>query len=103
VIGIQGDALSKLKKALRQILNSWDIFHKKSSLRITKRQKFIASYRWREGLRNALCEAMLCECIPVGTERNGIPIAIGDAGFYVPYGDPVVTANAIQARPIFSW
>jgi len=39
---------------------------------------------------------MLCECIPVGTERNGIPIAIGDAGFYVPYGDPVAAANAIR-------
>jgi glycosyltransferase involved in cell wall biosynthesis len=49
-----------------------------------------------EGLTNALCEAMLCECIPVGTEYCGIPTAIGDTGFYVPYGDPKATAEAIR-------
>jgi glycosyltransferase involved in cell wall biosynthesis len=49
-----------------------------------------------EGLPNALCEAMLCECIPVGTEYCGIPTAIGDTGFYVPYGDPKATAEAIR-------
>ena len=41
----------------------------------------------REGLPNALCEAMLCECVPVGTDVQGIRTAMGDAGFYVPYGD----------------
>lgn len=34
-----------------------------------------------EGLPNALCEAMLCECVPVGSNVNGIPRGIGDAGF----------------------
>jgi glycosyltransferase involved in cell wall biosynthesis len=26
---------------------------------------------------------MLCECIPVGINNGGIPIAIGDAGFII--------------------
>ena len=34
-----------------------------------------------EGLPNTLCEAMLCECIPVGSDVNGIPTAINDCGF----------------------
>ena len=34
-----------------------------------------------EGLPNTLCEAMLCECIPIGSNVNGIPKAIGDTGF----------------------
>ncbi len=49
-----------------------------------------------EGLPNALCEAMLCGCVPVGTEHCGIPTAIGDAGFYVTYGDAKATAEAIK-------
>lgn len=49
-----------------------------------------------EGLPNALCEAMLCECVPVGTKNCGIPTAIGNTGFYVPYNDDKKTANAIK-------
>jgi len=44
-----------------------------------------------------LCsDIMLCECVPVGTRYCGIPTAIGDTGFYVPYGDPKATAEAIK-------
>lgn len=50
----------------------------------------------REGLPNSLCEAMLCECVPVGTRAGGIPTAIGDHGFLVPYGDPGLLAEAIE-------
>jgi glycosyltransferase involved in cell wall biosynthesis len=35
----------------------------------------------REGLPSAVCEAMLCECIPIGFNNGGIPIAIGDCGY----------------------
>jgi len=49
-----------------------------------------------EGLPNALCEAMLCECIPVGTKNCGIPTAIGNTGLYVPYGDVEATVHGIK-------
>ncbi len=34
-----------------------------------------------EGFPNALCEAMLCGCIPIGSNVSGIPHIIGDTGF----------------------
>ncbi len=41
----------------------------------------------------AMAEAMLCGCIPVGTEVGGIPTVMGDTGFYVPEKDP---ANLVK-------
>ncbi len=49
-----------------------------------------------EGLPNALCEAMLCGCVPVGTEAGGMPYAIGDAGIVVLPGNEVELAAAIS-------
>ena len=34
-----------------------------------------------EGFGLSLCEAMLCECIPIGSSVNMIPQIIGDTGF----------------------
>ena len=49
-----------------------------------------------ESFGMALAEAMLCGCIPVVTERGALPEVVGDAGFYVPYGDPQATAAAVR-------
>ncbi len=46
-----------------------------------QRAKVYTQFSVREGLPNVVCEAMLCECIPVGMNVGGIPTAIGDAGF----------------------
>lgn len=34
-----------------------------------------------EGFPSAICEAMLCECIPIGSDVAAIPEIIGDAGY----------------------
>jgi glycosyltransferase involved in cell wall biosynthesis len=34
-----------------------------------------------EGFPNALAEAMLCGCIPIGSNVSGIPFIIGDTGY----------------------
>jgi glycosyltransferase involved in cell wall biosynthesis len=61
-----------------------------------QRAKVYCQLSLYEGLPNALCEAMLCECVPVGTRVCGIPSAIGETGFYVPCCDPKATAEAVK-------
>lgn len=96
VIGIQGGALSKLKEDASPNVEFMGHISQEGLIAYYQKAKVYCQLSMREGLPNALCEAMLCECIPVGTERNGIPIAIGDAGFHVPYGNPVAAASAIE-------
>ncbi len=50
----------------------------------------------KEGLCNTLCESMLCACIPVATEVDGNPTAIGDSGILVPPKDVDALAEAIR-------
>ena len=65
-------------------------------LRYYQRAKVYCQPSYIEGLPNSLCEAMLCECIPVGTNTGGIPTAIQEIGFLVPYGNSIGLSNAIR-------
>jgi len=49
--------------------------------------KVFCLFSLSEGMPNTLCEAMLCECIPVGTEVTSIPEIIGDTGFIIREND----------------
>lgn len=52
----------------------------------------------REGFPNAICEAMLCECVPVATDVGGTSTALGDTGFLVPREDvEAMTAGILAA------
>jgi glycosyltransferase involved in cell wall biosynthesis len=65
-------------------------------LKYYQRAKVYCQPSYVEGFPNSVCEAMLCECIPVGTNVGGIPTAMGNNGFLVPYGDEHKLADAIQ-------
>ncbi len=43
--------------------------------------EFYMQLSMAEGFPNSLCEAMLCECIPIGSNVFSIPEIIGDSGF----------------------
>ena len=96
MVGIQGNALKELQDIAPLNLEFSNPLSQDELLLYYQKAKVYCQLSLREGLPNALCEAMLCECVPVGTERGGIPTAIGDTGFYVPYDDPKATAEAIK-------
>jgi glycosyltransferase involved in cell wall biosynthesis len=50
-----------------------------------------------EGMPNALCEAMLCGCIPVGSSVEPIPEIIGDTGFIAGKKNGEQIAEAIRS------
>ena len=94
-IGLGGDALEKLQKIAPSNAELMGPVSQDDLISLYQEAKVYCQLSIREGLPSALCEAMLCECIPVVTERNGMPRAIGDTGFFVPVSDPDSAAKAI--------
>ncbi len=60
-----------------------------------QKASFYAQFSRSEGLPNALCEAMLYGCIPVGTRIGGIPAAIGNTGLVAGEWDAPAVAGYI--------
>jgi len=65
------------------------------------RAKVYSQLSMFEGMPSAVCEAMLCGCIPVGSEVNGIPDIIGDCGIIVKERNAYIAAEAIRMALAF--
>jgi glycosyltransferase involved in cell wall biosynthesis len=48
---------------------------------IYSHHRFYLQLSIAEGFPSAICEAMLCECVPIGSNVAAIPSIIGDTGF----------------------
>jgi len=65
-------------------------------LRWYRKTKVYCQLSMYESFGMTLAEAMACECVPVAADNAALPEVVGDTGFYVPYGDPKTTAEAIE-------
>lgn len=55
---------------------------------IYNQHRFYLQLSMFEGFPNALCEAMLCGCIPIGSDVAGIPDIIGEQGYILKRKSP---------------
>ncbi|MCA1813003.1 MAG: glycosyltransferase family 4 protein [Halobacteriales archaeon] len=92
----QDDAADELRKDAPRNLDFAGEASGEELLRWYQRATVYCQLSRHEGLPNALCEAMLCACVPVGTPHYGIPGAIGDTGPIVPWNDVEATALAVR-------
>ncbi len=94
-IGIEPDLISGLAASATRNLHLHPPMPRKALLGYYQNASVYCQPSRSEGLPNALCEAMLCGCVPVGADVGGIAGAIGDAGFVVPAESPSALSAAI--------
>ena len=96
IVGISGEAKKYLESISPKNVEIVGRLTKEELLSYYQKAKVYCQLSIREGLPNTLCEAMLCNCIPVGTDIPGIRRVIGDNGFFVTYGNEEKTVEAIK-------
>jgi glycosyltransferase involved in cell wall biosynthesis len=99
-IGVEGEAFDILANMKIDNLHLLGLVPQSVLHPYFQKAKVYCQFSRHEGLPNALCEAMLCECVPTGTKICGIPTAIGDTGFYAEVGDPKTAIEAIKSALI---
>lgn len=97
VIGIREPLLTQVREEVPGNVEVIEYLPRDKLLPHLQRAKVYCQPSFTEGLPNALCEAMLCECIPVGTMAGGIPTAIGEAGYLVPYRDQEALIRGLRS------
>jgi glycosyltransferase involved in cell wall biosynthesis len=96
VIGIMPHLIEHAKRQAPSNVEFIPLVEQHELLRYYQRAKVYCQPSYSEGFPNSVCEAMLCGCIPVGSNVGGIPTAMGEVGFLVPHGDVQELSNALQ-------
>lgn len=96
IVGLTQPLLAALQKETPENVSLVQFVEQHELLRYYQRAKVYCQPSVVEGFPNSVCEAMLCECVPVGTNVGGMPTAISDVGFLVPYGDGETLNDALR-------
>ncbi len=80
VIGVS-DAVTRQLSPLPPNLVILPFLPKEKFINHLASSRFVLQLSASEGFPNALCEAMLCHCVPIGSAVGPVPEIIGDTGF----------------------
>lgn len=95
-VGIGDGVRNEVARDGPQNLELTPALPQEETIRYYREAKVYCQLSMREGLPNALCEAMLCECVPVVSDVGGMPEAVGDAGFIVRRDDLDAVADTVE-------
>lgn len=99
VVGkIADDMNKKIDNICRKITNITftGLVSDEDLLKWCQKAKVYLQLSAHEGFGLSVAEAMLCECVPVVSDRFALPEVVGDAGFIVPYNDLKTTAKVVK-------
>ncbi len=83
MVGISKEFVKRLELDLPANLKMLAYTSTNELIKLYSESKVFCLFSLYEGMPNALCEAMLCECIPVGTDVSSIPEIIGETGYII--------------------
>lgn len=83
LIGFNDEQLNKYKSSVSPNVSLLGIVPYARLVEEYSKAKVYAQFSMFEGMPSSICEAMLCECIPVGSDVNGIPKIINGCGYIV--------------------
>jgi len=96
VVGVGNDFIKELERHKPRNVTISSFLEPEKLREKYQKAKIYAQLSRIESFSVATVEAMLCGCIPVVTKVGALPEVVGDAGFYVPYGDITATVKAIK-------
>ncbi len=83
LIGLNDEYMDKIQSLRIENIEPYGIVSYEKLIEQYSKAKVYAQLSLFEGLPSAICEAMCCECVPVGSNVNGIPKIIDGTGYLV--------------------
>jgi glycosyltransferase involved in cell wall biosynthesis len=95
IVGLSDDVAAKLGP-LPANLVIHRFMPQEQFMSLMAESRYVLQLSVSEGFPNALCEAMLCHCIPVGSAVGPVPSIIGDTGYIIENPDPEYLTARMQ-------
>jgi glycosyltransferase involved in cell wall biosynthesis len=96
VVGMADNVRGELRRPLPENLKLLPPLSQEVIVGHYRKAKVYCQLSMREGLPNALCEAMLCGCVPVVSDVGAMSEAVGETGFVVHREDLDEVVDAVM-------
>jgi glycosyltransferase involved in cell wall biosynthesis len=96
LVGKYDKSIDILKKEAPKNVHFMGYLSDKELIKLYKISNVYCQLSRSESFGVALVEAMLCECVPVVSDRGALPEVVGDTGFYVRELTPEETVRQIE-------